>query len=83
MARLKNLGQVRRHLRIVQGLGPAPKPGTFLFQEARKVGEIRSAAPTADGFIAMAMVTRLGLKEDAGLAFVTDGPVAARMRPHG
>jgi folate-binding protein YgfZ len=82
MARIKNLGQVRRHLRVVQGVGVAPKPGSPLFQDGRKTGEIRSVAPMADGFIAMAMLTKLGLKENAGLAFSADGPEVARMRSH-
>ena len=43
MARLKNLGQVRRHLRGVRGTGEVPKTGTPLFQGDRKAGEIRSA----------------------------------------
>jgi folate-binding protein YgfZ len=83
MARIKNLGQVRRHLRVVQGTGDAPKPGATLFQEGRKMGEIRSAAPITGGFIAMAMLTKLGLKEDAGLTLVVGGPELVRVRPHG
>jgi folate-binding protein YgfZ len=57
MARLKNLGQVRRALHVVQGRGSPPAPGTSLFQAGRRVGEIRSAAPQGDGFVAMAMLS--------------------------
>lgn len=66
MARLKNLGQVRRELRRVHGAGVPPKTGELLFQGGKKVGEIRSAVSADSGFIALAMLTRLGLDEKAG-----------------
>lgn len=69
MARLKNLGQVRRQLQRVRGRGAAPTHGTPLFQGSKKVGEIRSAVATSEGFVAFAMLTRMGLDENAGLAF--------------
>jgi folate-binding protein YgfZ len=69
MARLKNLGQVRRQLRSVRGIGGLPKTGKFLFQAAKKVGEIRSVAATEEGFVALAMLTRMGLDEKAGFTF--------------
>ncbi|HEY4248441.1 MAG TPA: folate-binding protein [Lacunisphaera sp.] len=69
MARLKNLGQVRRHLQRVRGEGPAPKMGTPLFQGEKKAGEIRSAVSSGEGFVALAMLTRLGLDEKAGFTF--------------
>ncbi len=76
MARLKNMGQVRRHLRVVQGRGPAPDSGAPLFQGGRKAGEIRSVASSGDGFIAMAMVTRLGFNDSAGFGLAVEGPDA-------
>jgi folate-binding Fe-S cluster repair protein YgfZ len=69
MARLKNLGQVRRQLQRVRGKGAVPKVGTPLFQHEKKVGEIRSAVPSGDGFVALAMLTRLGLDEKTGFTF--------------
>lgn len=66
MARLKNLGRVRRELRRVHGTGALPKTGEPLFQGAKKAGEIRSAVPTESGFVALAMLTRLGLDERRG-----------------
>jgi tRNA-modifying protein YgfZ len=76
MARLKNRGQVRRQLRGVRGTGPMPKRGTPLFQGAKRTGEIRSAVVTGEGFIALAMLTRLGLDEKAGFSFeAADEPV--------
>src|SRR5688572_10792640 len=68
MARLKNLGQVRRRLHLVRGRGSAPAPGTPLFQGERKVGETRSAAVDGDGFLAMAMLSLVHLDSPAGLA---------------
>jgi folate-binding protein YgfZ len=69
MARLKNLGQVRRELQRVRGKGPAPKLGTPLFQGEKKAGEIRSAVSSGEGFVALAMLTRLGLDEKTGFTF--------------
>lgn len=69
MARLKNLGQVRRQLQRVRGKGAPPKPGTLLFQQEKKMGEIRSAVSSAEGFVALAMLTRLGLDEKTGFTF--------------
>ena len=74
MARLKNLGQVRRQLRSVHGTGAPPKTGTVIFQREKRVGEIRTAVSNGDGFTAMAMVTRMGLDPDVGFSFEpTDG----------
>jgi folate-binding protein YgfZ len=69
MARLKNMGKIRRQLRRIRGKGPAPKAGASLFQEAKKVGEIRSAISTAEGFAALGMLTHLGLDETQGFTF--------------
>lgn len=74
MARLKNLGQVRRRLHLVRGDGVAPLPGTPLFQGERKVGEMRSAAPDHGGFLAMAMLSLVNLDAAAGLALGAGGP---------
>jgi folate-binding protein YgfZ len=57
MARLKNLGQVRRRLHVVRGLGAAPAARTTLLQHDKRVGETRSAAPDGDGFVAFAMIS--------------------------
>jgi len=67
MARLKNLGQVRRRLHLVQGAGAPPAPGTVLYQGDRKAGETRSAVVDEDGFIAMAMLSLVNLDPVAGL----------------
>ncbi len=69
MARLKNLGQVRRQLQRVRGKGLAPKAGALLFQGQKRAGEIRSAVSSGEGFVALAMLTRLGLDEKTGFTF--------------
>ena len=68
MARLKNLGQVRRKLHLVRGHGAPPLPGAALFQGERKVGETRSAVEEGEGFLAMAMLSLVNLDPSAGLA---------------
>lgn len=61
MARLKNLGQVRRRLHVVRGAGTTPVASTALYQGDKKVGDIRSAASEGDGFVAMAMLSLVNL----------------------
>jgi len=73
MARLKNLGQVRRRLHLVRGSGAVPVPGTALFQGERKVGETRSAAVDGDGFLALALLSLVNLEPSAGLARAAGG----------
>lgn len=70
MARLKNLGQVRRHLHIVHGMGAAPQVGALLFQNDHKVGEVRSVAKDGNGFVAMAMLSLVNLTATGGLRLV-------------
>jgi tRNA-modifying protein YgfZ len=67
MARLKNLGQVRRALHVVGGAGAPPAPGTILFQGERRAGEIRSGAADGDTFLAMAMLSLVQLDPAAPL----------------
>lgn len=56
VARLKNLGQVRRRLVPVRRTGDL-RSGQTLYQGEKKVGEIRSTATVADGAVAMAMLS--------------------------
>lgn len=79
MARLKNLGQVRRRLHLVRGSGSAPAAGTALFQGERKVGETRSAVADGAGFLAMAMVSLVNLDAAAGLALEANGSAAIQI----
>lgn len=72
MARLKNLGQVRRRLHLVQGTGTPPAPGTALYQGDRKVGETRSAVADGNEFLTLAMLSMVNLDPASGLG-VTPG----------
>jgi folate-binding protein YgfZ len=83
MARLKNMGQVRRQLQPVSGPGAVPASGAPLFQGGRKAGEIRSGAAVDGGFIALALLTRLGLDARLGFGLTADGPVVVRALNHG
>ena len=74
MARLKNLGQVRRRLFIVNGSGEAPPTGAPLFQDGKKIGEVRSTAGNEEGFVAMAMLSLVNLDESGGLSLNAGGP---------
>jgi folate-binding protein YgfZ len=67
MARLKNLGRTRRRLHVVAGAGTPPGMHTPLFQQEKKCGDLRTAARTADGFVALAMLSLAGLDAAAGL----------------
>ena len=82
MARLKNLGQVRRRLHVIRGAGSPPAPGTALYQGARKVGETRSAAPDGNEFIAMALVSLVNLDTPAGLSLAPDATPSIRIVRH-
>lgn len=77
MARLKNLGQVRRRLHVVRGPEPAPAPKSALHQGAQRVGEIRSAAAESDGagFVAFAMLSLVNFDRSAPLQLGAGGPV--------
>lgn len=79
MARLKNLGQVRRRLHLVRGKGPVPAPGTALHQGERKVGEMRSAVVDGEGFLAMAMLSLINLDENVPLTIAPDNPAVVRI----
>jgi folate-binding protein YgfZ len=83
MARLKNLGQVRRRLHVVRGHGTAPGSRTALFQGERKVGEIRSAASWGGDFAALAMLSLIHFKAGAGLSLEAGGAATLAVNPHG
>ncbi len=72
IARLKNLGQVRRALHVIAGAGAPPAPGTVLFQGGRKAGEVRSGAPEGGGFVALAMLSLVNLDPAAPLGLAPD-----------
>ena len=76
MARLKSMGQVRRRLMRVRGVGSNP-PATPapVFVGARQVGDVRSAVGDgAGGWIGLAMLSRLALGGSTRLSFAADAP---------
>lgn len=80
MSRLKNLGQVRRRLTVIEGHGSPPPAHTPVRQGEKQVGETRSSARVGSGFVAMAMLSLVNLDRAAPLA-LADGR-ALRLR-HG
>lgn len=74
MARLKSMGQVRRRLVRVRGSGEVAALPAGLFQGERKVGELRSAVRSGDGFVGLALVSLLNARAEAGLALTEGGP---------
>lgn len=80
MSRLKNLGQVRRRLFVIEGDGEPPAAHTPVRQGEKQVGETRSRARVGSGFVAMAMLSLVNLDRVAPLA-LADGR-ALRLR-HG
>jgi tRNA-modifying protein YgfZ len=80
MARLKSMGQVRRHLRRVQGSGEIPALPAPLHAGGRQVGELRSAVREGpDGFIGLAMLSRLNVGPSAELALVPGAAANVRL----
>lgn len=73
IARLKNLGQVRRALHVIAGDGAPPAPGSALFQAERKAGEVRSGVADGPGFLAMAMLSLVNLDAAAPLGLAAGG----------
>lgn len=83
MARLKNLGQVRRRLQLVRGRGAPPVPLAAIYQGGIKIGEIRTAAAQADEFVALAMVSLINLTPTTGLSLEPAGRVVMTLDAHG
>ena len=79
MARLKNLGQVRRRLFVVRLAGGDLKPGTFpvslMMPDGKRVGELRSAFPDGDQSIGLAMLQLHPAKPGLILRPEADRPV--------
>lgn len=73
IARLKNLGQVRRALHVIAGDGAPPVTGAALFQGERKAGEVRSVAAEGGGFLGLAMLSLVQLDPAAPLGLAPGG----------
>lgn len=74
MARLKNLGQVRRRLQVVHSSGVPLRSEAPLYQGSLKVGELRSVSGGEQGYVAFAMLSLINLKPEVGLSLAPDGP---------
>ncbi|HET7537912.1 MAG TPA: folate-binding protein [Candidatus Didemnitutus sp.] len=74
MARLKNLGQVRRRLHVIRGVAPAPATSDALYQNGKRVGDVRTVARGDDGFFAMAMLSLVNLDPSRSLSLSAEGP---------
>jgi len=83
MSRLKNLGQVRRRLKVVRGRGTPPAPLAALYQGEKKIGEVRSVGTRAGEFVALAMVSLVNLTPTAGISLEPAGPVVMTLDAHG
>jgi len=83
IARLKAMGQVRRTLRRIRGVGAAPleRPQP-LFQSGKRVGELKTTVPdAASGFVGFALITLLAIDSGAGLALAADAPETITLWP--
>jgi len=83
MARLHNLGQVRRRLFVVafDASTKLPPRGAPLFSGAQKVGELRAAVPAAsgDGALGLAMLQMHAVQPGAMLSVGAGEPAAVRV----
>jgi hypothetical protein len=77
--RLKTMGQVRRALHLVRGTGAPPAVPAALHQQGKRLGELRSAAAEGDGFVGVAMLTRLNLDPAMGLSLRPGGAADIRI----
>jgi folate-binding protein YgfZ len=69
MARLKTMGSVRRQLFRVSATIELPKLPAPLFQNGKRVGELRTAISDAGKFIGLALLSTLNLKVEFPLYF--------------
>jgi folate-binding protein YgfZ len=69
MARLKTMGAVRRQLFRVSATVELPKLPAPLFQNGKRIGELRTAISSADKFIGLALLSTLNLKVELPLYF--------------
>ena len=83
MARLKNLGQVRRRLHVVRGQGAVPSPRATLYQGDKKVGDLRSVAARGNEFVALAMLSLINFQTGAGLGVQPNGAATIMADVHG
>jgi len=83
MARLKNLGQVRRRLHVIRGRGTAPQVSGEIYQGAKKIGQIRSVATNGNEFVALAMLSLVNFDPAAGLSSAPGSQPSMTVVSHG
>lgn len=83
MARLKNMGQIRRQLHVVAGTGNPPQARAPLYQGQKKIGEVRSVANLGEEFVAMAMLSLLNLDPAGGLSLAPSTAPTLRIMTRG
>jgi hypothetical protein len=79
MARLKSMGQVRRRLLAVSGTGATPPVPAALFQQGRRVGELRSVVRDGSVWIGLAMISLLHVTRAEGVGLAADGPAVIQL----
>ncbi|HWA08133.1 MAG TPA: folate-binding protein [Opitutaceae bacterium] len=79
VARLKSMGQVRRRLLPVVGVGPRPACPAKLYQGGRQVGELRSTAAADDGVAGLALLTLLHLDRSQPLSLAPGAQPSFRL----
>lgn len=83
MARLKNMGQIRRRLQVIRGAGATPVTRASLFQAGKKVGHVRSVATAGNEFFALAMLSLINLDPTLGLSLEPEATPVAKIIAHG
>jgi folate-binding protein YgfZ len=83
MARLKNLGQVRRRLQVVRGTGTPPAIRSALFQGEKKIGELRSVASHGVEYVGLAMISLINFQAGAGVSVAPDAAPTLTVQTHG
>jgi len=83
MARLKNMGQIRRRLHIIEGLGATLVASDPLYQGERQVGQVHSVANNKDKFVALAMLSLVNLEPGSGLSVAPNAAPTVRIVPRG
>lgn len=83
MARLKNLGQVRRRLHVIRGTGAAPASRAALFQGEKKVGEVRSVASRGVEYVGLAMISLVNFQPGVGVSLTPGGSPEIAVQANG
>lgn len=80
VARMHNIGKPQRRLFVLQGSGPPPEPPLDLYNgEGKKLGELRSAYPNAEGWVGVAILkTRFA---DVGAQLLIGSALASVAKP--